>query len=101
MSRYRPHESSTQPEPLAVDRATNTTRERASARPEVVSYHQQVRELGYKISLRSVERFFVLYGETYDETHPDNGGFLAYLMSYLDPTGETATDAVMAERIAS
>ena len=37
----------------------------------------------------------------YDEAHPDNGGFLAYLMSYLDPTGETATDAVMAERLAS
>ena len=101
MSRRRsPRAEDDSTEPLAVDRATNTTRDRASARPEVVGYYQQVRDLGYKISLRGVERFYVLYGETYDESHPDNGGFLAYLMSYLDPTGEQATDHVLAERLA-
>ena len=102
MSRRRsPRAEDDSTEPLAVDRATNTTRERVSARPEVVSYYQQVRELGYRISLRGVERFYVLYRSTYDEAHPDNGGFLAYLMSYLDPTGEQATDHVLAERVAS
>ena len=83
--------------PLAVDRATNTTRERASARPEVVSYYEQVRERGFKISLRGVERFYVMYAKTY----ADDEGFLAYLMTYLDPTGETAVNEVLAERLAS
>lgn len=101
MSRYRPHESSTQPEPLDVNRATNSTERRALACQEAVEWREQLLAAGFNVRLRNVERALVTYKSTYDETHPDNGGFLAYLMSYLDPTGEQATDAVMAERLAS
>lgn len=79
----------------AVDRDTNSTRNRASACPDLDDYHRQVTELGFRISRRGIERFWVLYSKTYAD---DN--FLTYLMSYLDPTGETAVNEVLSGRVA-
>lgn len=101
MSSRRPPRSEDSTEPLDVNRATNSTERRALARPEAVEWQEQLLASGFNVRLRNVERALIKYHSTYDEAHPDNGGFLAYLMSYLDPTGEQATDHVMAERIAS
>lgn len=101
MSRRRPPRSEDSTEPLDVNRATNSTERRALACPDAVEWQEQLLASGFNVRLRNVERALIKYREIYDEAHPDNGGFLAYLMSYLDPTGEQATDHVLAERLAS
>lgn len=82
-------------EPRAVDRATNTTRQRAEACPDVVAYHRELREAGWNLSLSAVRRFMKLYRATYDDTE----GFLAYLLDYLDLTGETATNRALRAQV--
>lgn len=102
MSRRRsPRAEDDSTEPLDVNRATNSTERRALACPDAVEWQEQLLAVGFNVRLRNVERALIKYRETYDENYPQNGGFLAYLMSYLDPTGEQATDHVLAERLAS
>ena len=95
MSRRRsPRVGHPSTEPLAVNRATNSTRARASACPEVLAYHQELRAAGVRISLSGCRRLWVKYHETYT----DRDGFLTYCLTYLDPTGEGAVRNVMHER---
>lgn len=92
--RHGPTAGRTSTDPLAVNRATNSTRERVPACPEVVAYWRDLRAAGVRISLSGCRRLWVKYCETYT----DADGFLAYCLSYADPTGEEATHNVLVER---
>lgn len=92
--RHSPRGGHLSTDPRAVNRATNSTRERVPACPEVVAYHQELRAAGVRISLSGCRRLWVKYHQTYT----DADGFLTYCLTYLDPTGEAAVDRVMHER---
>ena len=81
----------TSTDPRDVNRATNSTRNGREACPEAVEWQARLAAAGFNLSLSAVRRFMKLYRATYDDTE----GFLAYVLNYLDPTGETATSRVL------
>ena len=95
--RHSPRGGRPSTDPLAVNRATNSTRARVPACPEVVAYHRELRDAGHRISLAGVRRFWVIYQQTFTDAE----GFLSYCLTYLDPTGEQATHNVMATQAAT
>lgn len=82
-------------EPRDVNRATNGTREWREACPDAVAWQRELAAAGFKVRLRNVERALVEYRKTYDDTE----GFLTYLLDYLDPTGETATNRALRAQV--
>ena len=92
--RHTPRDGHTSTDLRAVNRTTNSTRAEASACPQVVAYHRELRAAGVRISLSSCRRLYVLYCNRYS----DDEGFLAYCLTYADPTGETAVWHVLNER---
>ncbi len=63
--------------------------------PDAVECQRRLAAAGFRVRLRNVERALVEYRKTYDDAE----GFLAYLLNYSDPTGETATSRVLRAQI--
>ena len=81
----------TSTDPRDVNRATNSTRNGREACPEAVEWQARLASAGFRVRLRNVERALIEYRKLYDDAE----GFLAYLLNYADPTGETATSRVL------
>lgn len=82
-------------DPRAVNRATNSTRDDLLACPEVVAYHQQCRDDGFRISLKGAARVFWIYKNAFDADERS----LAYALTYPDPTGEQATRRALLDQL--
>ena len=81
----------------AADRVTNTAGATGSVRPyspQVYAWRAELRASGFKVSAAAVARLYALW----QRTHDDDGAFLAHVLSYVDPTGEDATNAVLRQR---
>ena len=76
-----------------LDRDTNTKGHREEVRPEVMAAWQELRERGYRVRLRNVQRIIERH-----QLRVDRGDFLERVLTYVDPTGETATWNVMREQ---
>ena len=78
-----------------MNRTTNSTRTGREACPDAVEWQRRLAAAGFRVRLRNVQRALVAYRATYDDAE----GFLAYVLDYLDPTGETATSRVLRAQI--